>query len=149
MKVILTQDVKSQGKKGELINVSEGYARNFLFPKKLAVEADAKAMNELKNREASIQYKLETDRAAAKATAEKLEKVTVQVTVTGGADGRLYGSVTAKEIAELLKAQHGIEIDRRKIVMNEAIKAYGSYKYDVKLFPDVVGKLTVSVIAKQ
>lgn len=148
MKVILTQDVKAQGKKGELINVSEGYARNFLFPKKLAVEADAKAMNELKNREASKQYKLETDIAAAKDIAAKLSGVTVRVTVTGGADGRLYGSVTSKEIAEQLKVQHGIEIDRRKIVMPDPIKAYGSYQYDVKLFPEVVGKLTVQVCDK-
>lgn len=145
MKVILTQDVKAQGKKGELINVSEGYARNFLFPKKLAVEADAKAMNELKNREASKQFKIETDRAAAKEIATKLSEVTVKITVSGGADGRLYGSVTSKEIAEQLKAQHRIEIDRRKIVMPDPIKACGTYAYDVKLFPDVVGKLTVSV----
>lgn len=145
MKVILLQDVKAQGKKGELINVSEGYARNFLFPKKLAVEADAKAMNELKNREASKQYKLETDRAAAKDIAAKMAEVTVKITVTGGADGRLYGSVTSKEIAEQLKVQHHIEIDRRKIVMPDPIKTCGTYTYDVKLFPDVVGKLTVKV----
>ena len=148
MKVILTQDVKAQGKKGELINVSEGYARNFLFPKKLAVEADAKAMNELKNREASKQYKLETDIAAAKEIAAKLSQVTVKITVTGGTDGRLYGSVTSKEITEQLKVQHGIEIDRRKIVMPDPIKAYGSYHYDVKLFPEVVGKLSVQVCDK-
>lgn len=148
MKVILTQDVKAQGKKGDLIQVSEGYARNFLFPKKLAVEADAKAMNELKNREASKQYKLETDRAAAKTIAEKLATVTVKIAVNAGPDGRLYGSITSKEVAEQLKGQHGIEIDRRKIVMSDPIKAYGSYQYDVKLFPDVVGKLTVSVLDK-
>ncbi len=148
MKVILLQDVKAQGKKGELINVSEGYARNFLFPKKLAVEADAKAMNELKNREASKAFKLETDKAAARATAEKLAAVTVKVVVGSGAEGRLYGSVTSKEIAEQLKTQHGIEIDRRKIVMPDPIKAYGTYKYDVKLFPEIAGKLTVTVCDK-
>lgn len=147
MKVILLQDVKSQGKKGELINVSEGYARNFLFPKKLAVEADAKAMNELKNREASIQYKHDTELAQAKECAKKLENITV-VIVSGGNDGRLYGSVTSKEIAEQLKAQHKIEIDKRKIVMPDPIKTYGSYKFDVKLFPEVVGKLTVKVTDK-
>lgn len=147
MKVILTQDVKSQGKKGELINVSEGYARNFLFPKKLAVEADAKALNELKNREASIQFKHETDLKAAKDTAKTLESITVTI-VSGGNEGRLYGSVTSKEIAEALKTQHKIEIDKRKIVMPDPIKAYGTYKYDVKLFPEVVGKLTVKVTDK-
>ena len=117
MKVILTQDVKAQGKKGDLITVSEGYARNFLFPKKLAVEADAKAMNELKNQEASKKFRLEAERAAAKETADRLSSVTVVIPMAHGADGRLYGSVTSKEIAEQLKAQHGIEIDRRKIVM--------------------------------
>lgn len=147
MKVILTQDVKSQGKKGELINVSEGYARNFLFPKKLAVEADAKAMNELKNREASIQYKHDTELAAAKETAKKLNDITVTI-VSGGNEGRLYGSVTSKEIAEHLKAQHKIDIDKRKIVMTDPIKTYGSYKFDVKLFPSVIGKLTVKVTDK-
>ncbi len=147
MKVILTQDVKSQGKKGELINVSEGYARNFLFPKKLAVEADAKAMNELKNREASIQFKHDTELANAKELATKLESITVRI-VAGGNEGRLYGSITSKEIAEQLKAQHGIVIDKRKIVMPDSIKSYGSYKYDVKLFPEVVGKLTVQVLDK-
>lgn len=147
MKVILTQDVKSQGKKGELINVSEGYARNFLFPKKLAVEADAKAMNELKNREASAQYKHDTELANARALAEKLSSITVKI-VSGGNEGRLYGSVTSKEIAEQLKAQHGIIIDKRKIVMPDPIKSYGSYKYDVKHFPEVTGKLTVQVTDK-
>ena len=145
MKVILKQDVKGNGKKGEIINVSDGYARNFLFPKKLAVEADAKAMNELKNKEASKQFKIETDRAAAKETAKKLESLTVKIQMAHGADGRLYGSVTSKEIAEQLKAQHGIEIDKRKIAMNDPLKAYGNYQLDVKLFTDVTGKINVSI----
>ncbi len=145
MKVILTQDVKSQGKKGELINVSEGYARNFLFPKKLAVEADAKAMNELKNKEASQKFKHDTEKAAAQAVAEKLKTVVVKIPMAHGADGRLYGSVTSKEIAEQLKAQHGIEVDKRKISMSDPLKAYGSYELDVRLFTDVTGKLTVSI----
>ena len=147
MKVILTQDVKAQGKKGELIDVSEGYARNFLFPKKLAVEANAKELNELKNREASKQYKHDTDLANARLIAEKLSSLTVTI-VSGGNEGRLYGSVTSKEIAEQLKLQHKIEIDKRKIVMNDPIKTYGSYTYDVKLFPEVVGKINVKVIEK-
>ena len=147
MKVILTQDVKAQGKKGERIDVSEGYARNFLFPKKLAVEANAKELNELKNREASKQFKHDTDLANAKEIAAKLSGLTVTI-VSGGNEGRLYGSVTSKEIAEQLKAQHGIEIDKRKIVMNDPIKTYGSYSYDVKLFPEVVGKLNVKVTEK-
>ena len=147
MKVILLQDVKGQGKKGQIVNVSDGYARNFLFPKKLAVEANAQAMNELKNREASIQFKHDTDLANAKQTAEKLNGITITI-VSGGNEGRLYGSVTSKEIAEQLKAQQGIEIDKRKIVMPDPIKTYGTYKFDVKLFPEVVGKLTVKVTDK-
>ena len=144
MKVILTQDVKAQGKKGELIDVSEGYARNFLFPKKLAVEADAKAMNELKNREASKQFKHETELNAAKETAKKLSELTV-VIKSGGNEGRLYGSVTSKEIAEQLSSRHKITVDKRKIVMPDPIKTYGTYTFDVKLFPEVVGKLKVTV----
>ena len=145
MKVILLQDVKAQGKKGELVNVSEGYARNFLFPKKLAIEADAKAMNELKNKEASEKFRIETERAAAKELAKKLEGVTVKIPMAHGADGRLYGSVTSKEIAEQLKAQHGLEIDKRKISMSDPLKAYGSYQLDVKLFTDVTGKINVLI----
>ena len=113
MKVILTKDVKAQGKAGQIINVSDGYARNFLFPKGLAIEADAKAMNEIKNKEASEKHKIEVETNAAKATAEKLAAVQVKIKCQSGGDGRLYGSVTTKDIAEELKKQHGIEIDRR------------------------------------
>ena len=112
MKVILTQDVKGQGKKGQAINVSDGYARNFLLPKGLAVVADAAAMNDLKNKEASRLHKIEVERAAANDTRSKLEKLTVKVTAQAGADGRLYGSVTSKEIAQNLEDQHGIVIDK-------------------------------------
>ncbi len=145
MKVILLQDVKAQGKKGELINVSEGYARNFLFPKKLAIEADAKAINDMKNKEAARQYKFESDKTAAKEVAAKLSDLTVKIVMAHGNDGRLYGSVTSKEIAEQLKLQHNIEIDKRKISMSDTLKAYGSYQLDVKLFPDVIGKLNVLI----
>ena len=148
MDVILLQDVKSQGKKGDLIHVSEGYARNYLFPRKLAIEADANAMNELKNREASRLYKIEKEKAAAVDIAKKLETVTVKIIQSGGTEGRLYGSVTSKELAEQLKIQHQIEIDRRKIVMNEPIRSYGTYRFDVKLFPEISGKLTVVVTDK-
>ncbi len=148
MDVILLQDVKSQGKKGDLIHVSEGYARNYLFPRKLAIEADANAMNELKNREASRLYKIEKEKTAAVDIAKKLETVTVKIIQSGGTEGRLYGSVTSKELAEQLKIQHQIEIDRRKIVMNEPIRSYGTYRFDVKLFPEISGKLTVVVTDK-
>ncbi len=144
MKVILTKDVKAQGKAGQIINVSDGYARNFLFPKGLAIEADAKAMNEIKNKEASEKHKIEVETNAAKATAEKLASVQVKIKCQSGGDGRLYGSVTSKDVAEELKKQHGIEIDKRKLQM-DAIKAYGSYTVDVKLYNGIVGKVNILV----
>ena len=145
MKVLLLQDVKGQGKKDQIIDVSDGYARNFLFPKKLAVVADNKAINEVKNKEASKQYKIETEKANARATAAKLSEVVVKISVNAGADGRLYGSITSKDIAEALAKQHGITIDKRKIVMPDPIKAYGTYNYDVRLYPEITGKVKVTV----
>ncbi|MFA6947692.1 MAG: 50S ribosomal protein L9 [Eubacteriales bacterium] len=145
MKVILTQDVKSQGKKGQMINVSDGYARNYLFPRSLAVEADAKAMNELKNREAAEKRKAELDRAAALETKAKLEALIVKIAITSGADGRLYGSVTSKDIAEEMLKQHGVEIDRRKLMINDPIKAYGSYQIEMRIYPEITGKVNVVV----
>lgn len=145
MQVILTADVKGQGKKDQIINVSDGYARNFLFPKKLAIPADKKAIADVKNREASRQHKIDTERAEAQAVANKLAGVVVKVKMGAGADGRLYGSVTAKDVAESLEKDHKITVDRRKIVINEAIKAYGTYILDIKLYPEVVGKINVVV----
>ena len=145
MKVLLLQDVKGQGKKDQIIDVSDGYARNFLFPKKLAVVADNKAINEVKNKEASKQYKIETEKAAAKEIAAKLAETVLKITVNASADGRLYGSITSKDIAEALAKQHGITVDKRKIVMPEPIKAYGTYNYDVRLYPEIVGKIKVTV----
>ena len=148
MKVILTQDVKAQGKKGDIIEVSDGYARNFLLARKLAIIADAKALNEAKNKEASRLHKIETERAAAADIAAKLESVLVKIAAPSGADERLYGSITAKDIAEALKAQHGIEIDRRKMVLDHPIRSYGNYKVDAKLYTDVVGHINVLVCNK-
>ncbi len=148
MKVILTQDVKAQGKKGDIIEVSDGYARNFLFPRKLAVVADAQAINEAKNRESSKQHKIETERAAAKELAARLAGVLVKISVPSGADDRLYGSVTAKDIAEALREQFGIELDRRKIVLQDNIKAFGSYTVDAKLYTEVVAHINVLVCKK-
>ncbi len=148
MKVILTQDVKGQGKKGQAINVSDGYARNFLFPKGLAIVADAAAMNDLKNKEASRLHKIELEKQAAKETAAKLEKVSVKVLATAGADGRLYGSVTAKEIAQCLEDQHKITIDKRKIDLSDPIRAFGSYSVNVKLYTDIIGKINVVITDK-
>lgn len=145
MKVILTADVKGQGKKDQLIEVSDGYARNYLLPKKLAILADSKALNEMKNREASRQHKIDAERAAAKETAQKLTAIVLKVRVGAGADGHLYGSVTSKEIAEKLKSEYGLDIDKRKISLSTPIKAYGSYELDVRLYPDVTGKIHLVV----
>lgn len=145
MKVVLLQDVKSQGKKGELINVSDGYARNFLFPKGLAAEADAKVMNELKSKEEARLHKIEEEKAAARAVAEQLTGIVVKLKSTAGADGRLYGSITAKDIAEALLNNHGVTIDKRKIDMDGPIRAFGTYALDVKLYTDISGKINVVV----
>ena len=148
MKVILTADVKGQGKKDQVINVSDGYARNFLFPKKLAIPADAGALNEVKNKEASKQHKLDVEKKNAEDIAKRLESITLKIVYAAGPDKRLYGSVTSKEIAEVLKKEYGIEVDKRKITLSEPIKSFGTYKVDVKLFGDVFGKITVEVCGK-
>lgn len=144
MKVVLLQDVKGKGKKGDLCNVSDGYARNFLFPKKLAVEADNAALNELKNREESVAHHKKEELEAAKETAGKLDGKTVSITAKAGAGGKLFGSVTSKEIAAEIKNSLGIEIDRKK--MNVAdIKNFGEYTAEIKLHQGVTAKITVKV----
>ena len=145
MKVLLLQDVKGQGKKDQIVDVSDGYARNFLFPKKLAVVADNKALNEARNKEASKQYKIDTEQANARAIADQLAAVVVKFNVNAGADGRLYGSITSKDIAEALQKQHKITVDKRKIVMPDPIKAYGTYTFDVRLYTEIIGKVKVTV----
>ena len=144
MKVMLLKDVKGQGKKDEIVNVSDGNARNFLFPRKLAIEADAKALADAKNKEDAKNFKIEQEKAAARAIAEKLQGVTVKIKATAGADGRLYGSITTADIAKALK-EMGIDIDKRKIVADGAIKAFGTYNLDVKLYPEIHGKVNVVV----
>ena len=145
MKVLLLADVKGQGKKDQIVEVSDGYARNFLFPKKLAVVADAKVLSEAKSKEEARQYKLKEEKAAAKALADKLATLTVSITASSGGDGRLYGSITSKEIAEKLMQQHKIELDKRKIVLKDNIKAYGTYEIEVKVYPEITAKLKVTV----
>lgn len=145
MKVVLLTDVKSQGKKGQVINVSDGYANNFLFPKKLAAPADNQILTEMKGKEEARLHSIELEKAAARETADKLKNITVKIVAQAGADGRTYGSVTSKEIAESLKAQHGITVDRRKIVLTDPIKAFGTYILDIKLYADIMGKITVAV----
>ena len=148
MKVLLLQDVKGKGKKDTIVDVSDGYARNFLLPKGVAVEADAKIMNDYKNKQAAKKHHEEMEKQAAKETAEKLAGFVVKIFATAGADGRFYGSVTAKDIAEELEKQHGITVDKRKIVLDDAIKAFGSYSLDVKLYPEIAGKINVVVTQK-
>ncbi len=145
MKVILTQDVRAQGKKGQIIDVSDGYARNFLFPKGLAVAADNKALNEIKNKEAAAKHKIEVERAEARELAAKLEPVVIKLKLQAGPDGRLFGSVTSKDIAEALEKEYKISIDKKKIQLDDLIKSFGSFTIDVKLYQDVVGKLNVIV----
>ena len=145
MKVLLLADVKGQGKKDQIVEVSDGYARNFLFPKKLAVAADAKVMSETRSKEEAKQFRLKEEKAAAIALAEKIATLTVKITASSGADGRLYGSVTTKDIAEALKAQHKIDLDKRKLVLAENIKAYGTYNVEAKVYPEVSAKLKVTV----
>ena len=145
MKVVLTQDVKAQGKKGQLIDVSDGYARNFLIPKKLAVEANTKNMEELKNAETSKRIQEEKELKAAKDAAAKLESCMVKIQRSCGADEKLYGSVGTKDISDALSEQFGLEIDKRKIQLDDPIKAYGSYTVNVKLHRDVLGKINFVV----
>ena len=145
MKVVLLADVKSQGKKGQVINVSDGYANNFLFPKKLAVPADNQILTEMKGKEDARLHNIELEKQAARDTAEKLKNVTVKIKAQGGTDGRTYGSVTVKDIAEALEAQHKIKVDRRQIALDTPIRAFGSYILDVKLYSDISGKITVQV----
>jgi large subunit ribosomal protein L9 len=145
MKVILLCDVKGQGKKDQIVNVSDGYARNFLFPQKKAIPADAKATSELKSKEDAKQYKINEERKAALALAEKLKDVKLEFKMGHGQDGHLYGSVTSKDIAEALKTAISQEVDKRKINLKDPIRAYGSYSVEIKLFQDVIGEFIVNV----
>ena len=145
MKVILLCDVKGQGKRDQIVEVSDGYARNFLFPQKKAIPADAKATNELKNKEESKQFRISEERKAASALAAKINGVELDIQIGHGQDGRLYGSVTAKDIATALTAKVGADIDKRKINLKDNIKAYGNYDVEVKLYSDVIAKFVVKV----
>lgn len=144
MKVVLLADVKGLGKKGELCNASDGYARNFLFPKKLAVEANATAMNELKNREESKAHHIAEERNAAQAVADKINGKEVVIKAKAGSSGKLFGAVTAKEIALAVKESYGVEIDRRKMQVAD-IKQFGEYTAEVKLLNGITATLKVIV----
>ena len=146
MKVILQQDVKGQGKKGQMVEVSDGYARNFLFPKKLAVEATADNVNTMKLQEKARLAKLAEEKAQAEAIAAQLKELTVRVVAKGGNGGRLFGAVTTKEVSDALKAQHSIEINKAKLVLEEPIKSFGGYEIKAKLGHDVNAVVKVVVV---
>ncbi len=145
MKIVLLEDVKALGKKGTVVEASEGYARNFLLPKKLGVPATAENLNTLKLKKANEDRIAAAQLAAAKELAAKVEAAAVTVKIKGGENGKTYGSVSTKEIAEAVKEQLGLEIDKKKIVLPEAIKAFGTYEAAVKLHRDVQAKLSVKV----
>ena len=146
MKLILLQDVKSLGKKGELVNASDGYARNFLIPKGLAKEVNNQVMNEYKNAENSKKYKTEQDIAAANAAKAKLDGQTLLIKAKAGQGSKLFGSITSKEVSAELKAKFGLDIDKRKISMTD-IKTVGSFKAEVKLYSGISAAVTVEVEA--
>lgn len=148
MKVILLADVKGQGKKNDVIEVSDGYGKNFLIPRKLAKVADAQSLNDVKVKEAAKAYRIETEKKEARELAEKLSKIVVKIPASSGADGRLYGSITTKDISEQLQADFGISIDKRKLVLSDPIKAYGKYEVEAKLYTEVSGKVYVLVCEK-
>lgn len=144
MKVILQEDVKGSGKKGELVNVSDGYARNFLFPKKLAIEANAQAMNEMKNRDAAVKHRADMELQTAKEFAAKIEGKTVKLAAKAGAGGKLFGSITSKEVAEGALKQLGVELDKKKINLETDIKSFGTFNAVVKLHAQVQAKFYVT-----
>lgn len=145
MKVVLLCDVKGQGKKDQIVEVSDGYARNFLFPQKKAIPADAKATSELKSKAEAKEYKISEDRKAAQALADKINGKEVEIVMGHGQDGRLYGSVTAKDIAEALKKLVGADIDKRKIQLKDSIRAYGKHSVVIKILGDISATFVVYV----
>lgn len=146
MKVILLQDIKGVGKKDQVINANDGYARNYLFPKKLAVEANAGNLTNLKSKQDSNQYRKDLQKEEAIKIADKLKGLTVQIKVKAGENGKIFGGVTSKEISENLKTQHGIEIEKKKIILTETIKTLGTVNVDIKLYEGVTAKLKVQVV---
>ena len=145
MKVILLQDVKGKGKKGQLIEVSDGYARNFMLPRKLAVEATPDAVNTMRMNDKATAERIAREKAEAMDTAKKLRELTVVVKAKGGGAGRLFGSVTNQEIADALKAQAGVALDKRKIVISDPIKSVGTYTVTCKLGYEITAPLTVKI----
>ncbi len=145
MKVILLQDIKNVGKKDQIINANDGYARNFLFPKNLAIEANDANLAKLKAKNDSNNFRKEEEKEQAKKIAEKLKNITLSIKVKAGENGKVFGGVTSKEIAENLKQQYKIQIDKKKINLGETIKMLGRFTVEIKLYEGVVAKLAISV----
>lgn len=145
MKVILNQDVKGQGKKGDLIEVSDGYARNFLLPKNLAIPATKENINVLKGQQESREYRQQKELEEAQETAKKISEISVVLKAKAGDNGKLFGSITSKDVSEALTAQHHIKIDKKKFVLPDGIKSLGTTQVDIKIHPGVLAKLKVNV----
>lgn len=148
MKVILQQDVKDHGKKGAIVNVSDGYARNYLFPRGLAIAATADNLNTIKQQEKQKARQMELDKAEANAIKAKLESILVKIPASAGKNGKLFGSITTKEISDELKSQHGISIDSKRIVLPDPIKTYGSFEIKAKLGYEISGTINLLVTEK-
>lgn len=145
MQVILTQDVKGQGKKGQMVKVSDGYARNYLLPKGLATEATKSNINVLKGKQESLEFKIKTETEEAKKIAEKMKEIVVKIKAKAGSNGKLFGSVTSKDVADALTAQHHIKLDKKKFVMPDGIKLLGVTEVPVKIYTGITGTLRVQV----
>ena len=148
MTVILKADIKGVGKKDEVINASDGYARNFLFPKNLAVEANVENMSKLKAKQDSKAFKKSQEREEAEKIADRLSKILVKIKVKAGANGKIFGGVSSKEIAENLDKQYQIKVDKKKIDLKDTIKTLGTFSVEIKLFEGVIGKVKVDVISE-
>lgn len=148
MQVILLQDIKGVGKKDEIINANDGYARNYLLPKKLGVEANKENLSKLKAKNDSKAYKKSVEKEEAQKIAEKLKGILLKIPVKSGENGKIFGSITSKEIADNLKEQYGIDVDKKKIDLKEPIKSLGSFNVNIKLFEGVLGNLKIQMISK-
>lgn len=146
MKVVLLQDVKALGKKDDVVDVSDGYARNYLFPKGLAVEATKGKLNEISQKKSAMENKKRQEMEEAKALAERLSKIEVVIKTKAGAGGKLFGSITAKDIADIIKKEHKIEVDKKKIVLDDAIKSLGTQEVEIKVYPEISAKVKVTVV---
>ena len=146
MRVILIQDIKGVGKKDEIINANDGYARNFLLPRKLAIEANAQNMSLLQGRKDSANFKKDQEKQKALNIQEKLTKIRLKIKVKAGENGKIFGSITSKEIATELKNQQSIEIDKKKILLKDSIKETGVFNIEIKLYEGIIGKLKIDIV---